>query len=192
MVEQIVGILGFTAFASILLSALADTILSLLWAKRYFTFGVLLFSQSIAINARHTNIPSANLLNKRLYSFLMGGFVFRELDTNTYGFRRKFFSFTPGTMLHGSIIFDFQQNLVVVKGYLNWSLVAFSIMWLLLVPLMWSILNVTFTERLLLLIIGSSSYYCLMMGILYLMDYYRLKNIVAVAAELWSRKYVVE
>ena len=192
MVEQIAGILGFITFASIFLSALADTILSLIWAKGYFTSGVLLFSQSISVNARHTNIPSADLLNKRLYSFLMGGFVFRELDGNTHGFRRKFFSFSPKPMLHGSINFDFQQNLVIVKGYPDWFMVAFSIMWLLIVPLMRLAEGVIFDEQLLLLAVGYVAFYGLIVGILYVMDYYRLKYILAVAVELWNRKHVAE
>ena len=192
MVEQIAGILSFITFASILLSALADSILSLIWAKGYFTSGVLLFSQSISVNARHTNIPSDDLLNKRLYSFLMGGFVFRKLDENTHGFRRKFFSFSPKPMLHGSINFDFQQNLVVVKGYPDWFVVAFSTMWLLMVPITWLVEGVTFDKQLLLLAIGYAAFYGLIVGILYVMDYYRLKYILAVAVELWRRKYVPE
>jgi len=192
MIEQIVGTLGFIAFASILLSALADVILSLIWAKRYFTCGVLLFSQSVSINARHTNIPSADLLNQRLYSFLMGGYIFRELDTNTHGFRRKFFSFAPRPMLHGSVTFDFQKNLVVVKGYPAWFMVAFSIMWILIVPLMRLAEGVTFDRELLLLPIGYVCFYGLIVGILYVMDYYRLKYILAVTVDLWSRKHVAE
>jgi len=74
------------------------------------------------------------LLNKKLYSFLMGGFIFREIDTNTFGFRRKFFSFALKPMLHGSIIFDLQNNQITVKGYPDWFMVAFSIMWLFTVP----------------------------------------------------------
>ena len=192
MVEQIIGILGFTAFASILLAALADMILSLLWVKGYFTSGLLVYSQSISINARHSNIPSSDLLTKKLYSFLMGGYIFREIDKNIHGFRRKFFSFAPRPMLHGSITFDVQENLVTVNGYPDWFMVAFSIMWLVIVPLMWLVEGVVINKESILLAIGYVLFYSLIVAFLYITDYYRLKYILVVAVDLWSRKYVVE
>jgi hypothetical protein len=73
MSDKLTGILGFIAFASIILSGLADIILPVTWTKWYFASGALLFSQSVSIKERHTTIPPAALFNKRLDSFLMSG-----------------------------------------------------------------------------------------------------------------------
>jgi hypothetical protein len=192
MSDILTGIIGFATFASILLSALADTILSATWTKTYFTSGVLLFVRRISIDAHYTNIPPSSRLNKRLYSFLMGGFIFKELDENKHGFRRKFFCFALNTILHGVIIFDAENRQITVKGYVDWFMISYSIMWLFSVPIMWLTANFTFVEQQSpLMAIGYVTFYCLIVGLMYLMDYYRLKKIATVAAELWSRKYVI-
>ena len=192
MADTIAGILGFTAFVLLILSGLADIILSATWTKWYFTSGVRVFNLLTAIESRHTNTPSASLLNKKLHSFWMGGFIFKEMEENNYAFRRKFFAFAPNPILHGLIKFDTENNLIVVNGYLGWFSVSFSIVWLVLVPLATLIAGVTFTEEFLLLAVVYVAFYCWIDGILYIMDYYRLKKIATVSAELWSRSYVGE
>jgi hypothetical protein len=199
MLDKLAGILGFIIFVSIILSGLADIILSVTWTKRYFTSGVLIFSQSTPISKRYTDIPSADFINKRLYSFWIGGFTLKELDANTHGFRREFFSrrffrfrFNSNPMTHGVVIFDAHQNLVTVKGYLDWFMVT-CIAGLVVVPFMLLIAGTVFAPKLALrasgYILGYILFSCLITGILYLIDYYRLKNILATAVELWSRKY---
>jgi hypothetical protein len=118
--------------------------------------------------------------------------MFKELEANKYAFRRKFFTYSPNPILHGTVIFDNDNDLIVVRGYLDWFSVSFSIMWLVLVPLGWLIIGVTFTEYVLLLAVGYVAFYGLIAGILYIVDYYRLKKIATVSAELWSKKYVRE
>ena len=135
MADTIAGILGFTAFVLLILSGLADIILSATWTKWYFTSGVRVFNLLIPIESRHATTPSASLLNKKLHSFWMGGFIFKEIEVNNYAFRRKFFAFAPNPILHGLVKFDTENNLIVVNGYLGWFSVSFSIMWLVLVPL---------------------------------------------------------
>lgn len=194
MTDTIEGILGFTVFSALILSGLADIILAVTWTKIYFTSGLVLFSRHVPIGQHHTDIPSTSLLNSRLYSFWMGGFIFRELDTNHYGFRRKFFSFAPRPMMHGLLIFDTENHKVVVKGYLDWFMVSFSFVFLVLpfiiAPVVWFIEDITYSPDFLLAVIGAVAFYGLIIGSLYLMDYSRLARITRVATELWSRKYV--
>lgn len=193
MADTIAGILGLIAFASVILSGLVDSILSTRWAKVYFTSGVLLFAHNISIVARHTNIPSPSLLDTKLSSYWMGGFIFEELYPNQYAFRQKFFSLAPRPMMHGLVTFDIENDQVTVKGYLDWFMVSFSIMWLILIPLAWLIGGTTFGEQNLLLpAIGYVAFYAFIFGLLYLIDFFRLMRIATVAAELWTRKYVAD
>jgi hypothetical protein len=194
MSNAIEQILGFTIFFTMMLSVLADIILAVTWTKLYFTSGILLFSRHISIIEHHTNIPSCSLLNNRLYSFWMGGFIFKELETNKYGFRRQFFSFAPKPIMHGLVIFDSENNRITVKGYLDWFIASFSIILLVLsliiAPAIWLIETVTVSKDFLFAAIGAIVFYGLIIGILYLIDYYRLEKIISVAVELWSRKHV--
>jgi hypothetical protein len=191
MASTIEGILGFTIFAAAILSGLADFIFSSIWAKFYFISGLRVFSQDVPVEAHHANTPSSSLLNARLYSFWMGGFIFEELDTNQYGFRRQFFSFAPRPMMHGQVIFDTENNRIIVEGYLDWFMIAFTLMWLVFVPLMWLSEGGGFTMDVLLLWVGVVAFFGLITGLLYLMDYYRLARISKIATELWSRQYLI-
>jgi len=191
MANTIEGILGVTFSVMFILSALADLIFSAVWAKFYFISGLRVFSQSVPVEAHHTNTPSSSLLNARLYSFWMGGFIFRELDTNQFGFRRQFFSFALRPMVHGQVMFDTANNRVIVEGYLDWTMIVFTMMWLVFVPLMWLSEGGAFTVDVLLLWLGLVAFFGLITGVLYLMDYYRLVGISRTVVELWSRKYVI-
>jgi hypothetical protein len=188
MSNILVGILGFAAFATVILSGLADIILAVTWMKRYFTSGVLIFIRHISLETYHSNIPPAALLDES--SSWMGAFTFKQLDMNKYGFRRKFLSFAPQPIMHGLIIFDAKNKRVTVKGYLDWFMFSLSIILFILVPFMWLIGGMSFTEFSPLLVLGYVVFFGLLIGILYWIDFYRLTRIGKMAAELWSNKYV--
>ena len=190
MSNTIEEILGFTIFSAVMLSGLADIILAATWAKIYFTSGLVLFSRDVSIEAHHTNSPSASLLNSKLYSFWMGGLIFKQLEANKYGFRREFFSFAPKPMMHGLVFFDAENNRLIIRGYLDWFMVSFSIIFLVFVPILWLIEGFTLSADLFLFTIGPVAFFGFVIGILYLMDYYRLVRITNVAMELWSREYI--
>jgi hypothetical protein len=182
-------ILGSTTFVAVILSALADLILAISWEKFYFTSGFLVFRQQVSIESRHSNTPSPSLLEKQLSSCWMGSFAFKELESNQYGFRQRFFSFTWNPVTHGLIMFDAENNQVTVKGYLNWYVLSFTAFVLVIIPFLWLINGITRTEFLSLFItnvIGCGFIF----GIPYLLDRFRLKMITVTAAELWSRKHV--
>ena len=181
-------ILGFTVF-SVILSGLADTILSATWAESYFTSGLVIFSRYVPVKLHHSNIPSSQLLNNKLNSFIMSGLIFRELSANKYGFRRKFFSFAPNTMMHGSLVFDSENNLMIVKGYSDWAVTALSVMFIIVFPLLWFIGGPR-TKDVFLQVLCFLSFYTFVIGISFLIDSYRLRTITKIASELWARKYV--
>jgi len=177
------------AFVAIIFSGYADLILGATWRKFYFTSGVLVFRQQISIEARYSNIPAPSLFEKRLSSCWMGSFAFKELGFNQYGFRQKLFSFTWNSVIHGLIIFDTENNLVTVKGYLNWTVISLTAFLLVIYPFLLLINGIALTEFLnlfALCVIWCS----LVFGLSYLQDRSLLKIITTTAAELWSRKYV--
>jgi len=189
MSNPFTAILAVTAFAAVILSGWAYLILAAEWTKFYFTSGALVFWQQVSIESRHSNTPSPSLLEKRLSSCWMGSFTFKELESNQYGFRQKFFSFTWNPVTHGLIVFDTENNLITVKGYLNWVVMSLMTFLLVIYPFLLLINGITRTEFLNLFTLCVTA--CgLMFGIPYLMDRARLKIIAATAAELWSRKYV--
>lgn len=189
MSNPFTAVLGVTTFAAVILSGWADLILAATWKKFYFTSGVLVFRQQISIASRYTNTPPPSLLEKRLSSCWLGSFTFRELEANQYGFRQKFFSFTWNPVTHGLIVFDAENNLVTVKGYLNWTVVSLTAFLLVVYPFLLLINGITRTEFLNLFTLCVTG--CgLLFGLPYLMDRSRLKIITTTAAELWSRKYV--
>jgi hypothetical protein len=189
MSNTFTAILGGTWFTAVIFSALADLLLAATWTKCYFTSGVLVFRQQVSIESRHSNTPSPSLLEKRLSSCWMGAFAFKELESNQYGFRQRFFSFTWNPVTHGLILFDAENNQVTVKGYLNWFVLSLTASLLVIMPFLWLMNGITRTEFLNLFIttvIGCG----LMFGILYIIDRSRLKMIATTTAELWSRKYM--
>ena len=178
------------AFVAIIFSGYADLILGTTWRKSYFTSGVLVFRQQISIEARHSNIPAPSLFEKRLPSCWMGSFTFKELGFNQYGFRQKLFSFTWNSVTHGLIVFDPENNLVTVKGYLNWLVISLTAFLLVIYPFMMLINGVALAE--LLNLFTLCVIWCsLVFGLAYLKDRSLLKIITTTAAELWSRKYVI-
>jgi hypothetical protein len=177
------------AFVAIIFSGYADLILGATWRKFYFTSGVLVFRQQISIEARYSNIPASYLFEKRLSSCWMGSFTFKELGFNQYGFRQKLFSFTWNSVIHGLIVFDTENNLVTVKGYLNWTVISLTAFLLVIYPFLLLINGVALTEFLNLFAL--CVIWCgLVFGLSYLKDRSLLKIITTTAAELWSRKYV--
>ncbi len=191
MASTIEGILGIIVFSAFILSGLADLVFSTTWASFYFTSGLLVFSQYAPIEAHHTNIPSISDLNAKLNSFLMDCFTFKKLDTNRYGFRNKFFSFTPRSMVHGQVVFDTNNNRIIVKGYLDWFMIYFSLLWLLIVPLLWISKGNDIPGDVLPLWIGLVAFFGFLSGLFYLIDFLRLASISRISAGLWSRQYVM-
>jgi glucan phosphoethanolaminetransferase (alkaline phosphatase superfamily) len=121
----------------------------------------------------------------------MGGLIFKELEANKYAFRRKFFVIAQNTMMHGLVTFDSDNNLVIVKGYADWSLIAVSVLVVIIIPLLWLIGGGPYTQDVFVQILCFVSFYAFITAISLFVEYYRLRTITKIASELWSRKYVI-
>ncbi len=94
-------------------------------------------------------------------------------------------------MLHGLVFFDAENNRLIVRGYLDWFVASFSSLFLIVVPIMWLFQGFTLNFNMLLFTAWPVAFYGLILGLMYLIDYYRLVKITNVSVDLWSRKYTI-
>jgi len=175
-------------FGAIVISWLVETVLSATWNKTYFTTGIPIFVMRIPVELRHSNIPSVRQLEDRFYSSWASSLVFKEIDLYAYGFREKYFEFRLvgySPVMHGVLVFDRNSNEVVVKGFANWSMLSFSLIWLS------GVIAGAFSSFPL-IALGFILFFVLLMGLLYGIQYYRFSNVATFSAETWSRKYTKE
>ena len=175
-------------FIVLVVSGLVEAVLSGAWNKMYFTSGIPLFVMRIPVELRHSTIPSVRQLEARFYSSWASSLVFKEIVLHTYGFREKYFEFRLvgySPVMHGILVFDHNSNEVVVKGFLNWFTLSFSLIWL-------SGVVVSSFSSFPLIGLGFILFFALLMGLLYSIQYYRFSKVAAFAAEAWSRKYTKE
>ena len=175
-------------------SWLVDTILSATWNKAYFTFGIPIFVKRIPVALQHSNIPSVRQLEARFYSTWTSSLVFKEIDLHTYGFREKFFEFRLArhlAIMHGILVFDRNNGEVVVKGFVNWFILSISLIWLssVLYEFVFFMNSFPFFP---LIALGFILFFIVLMGLLYLTQYYQFSKVAAFAAETWCRKYIKE
>src|SRR5512140_155384 len=67
----------------------------LFWNRYYYTHGLRLRVIRIPVGAFHTNLPPASRLEASFPSGWTTGLVFRQVAPDTYGFRGRFFDFSP-------------------------------------------------------------------------------------------------
>jgi len=189
--EDIIGIFVVSLLVG---SLLADLVFGATWHKAYFTSGLTIFVKRIPVKHWHTNIPSQAQLEKKFRSDVISSLIFKEIDVHSYGFREKMFEFklmrTPGPM-HGLLMFDTNTSQVVVKGFVNWFILAFSLVWLGL-PISGAVLILLNNEPLPspLIPLGIIGGFILAMGIMYLFQSSRFSNVASFAAQSWARKHM--
>jgi len=108
-----------------------ENLLSITWNKTYFTRGIPVFARRIPVALPGSSVPSAVQLEAQFRSTYDRSLLFQEIDRHTFGFREDLeerWLFTRAMMMHGVLVFDHQQQAVVVKGFLNWSNVCFPLM----------------------------------------------------------------
>lgn len=198
MAEKLLNIFVFVALATLLTTWILELIFSARWDKQYFSVGIPIFVFYVPVKGHHTNLPSNLLLES---NFRSSGFVrntsllFKELDANTMGFRETLFQLGRWySIMHGLLIFDDANSQVIVKGFLDWTALCFSILWILVGPLIW------------LLGFGSISsgeegwlyaflYYGLLfgnLGVFCSIDYFRFSRVAKFASQAWARKHLVD
>jgi hypothetical protein len=169
MANDFSKVIGIVAFSTLIISLLAETILSATWNETYFTIGLPLFTVNIPVNVHHANIPSKSVFVAKSG---LESIVFREISPNSYGFREKLFQFRWvkfSPVMHGLLIFDNANSRIIVKGFASWSLLAFLLMLIVFVP--------------------AIPFFILVMSLPYAIQYLQFLKIANIAAEAWSRKH---
>jgi len=162
---------------------IVEIIVNRIWNKAYFTKGLQILVLRIPVMLRHINIPSQSQLEARFReSWVTSSLLFKELATNTYGFREKSFEvrlvgYIP--IMHGMLFFDFDNNQVVVKGFINWASFYFSLIWISA-----GILKFPWT-----LTIAWEFILIFLFGTIYWYQRSRYFEVAKFAAQMWSRKY---
>ena len=91
------------------------------WNRVYYTHGLPFVIRRIPVTASHQDIPPVSLLQAQFRSALIGSLIFQQIAPDTYGFRRQFFqpALFPDNLMHGMLLFDRENGLVVLKGFIN-------------------------------------------------------------------------
>jgi hypothetical protein len=185
MSNDLSEIIGIVAIVVLLGSILADTILGATWNRFYFTTGLPILVLRVSVDNHHTNIPASSLLETQFRSDWYASLAFKEISPNSFGFRERLFQFRLmrySALMHGLLVFDYDKGQVVVKGFLNWFVLCFSLIWL----------SPVIMVRVPLISFAFIAFFILVLGILYLIQFSRFTKVCAFAARAWSRKYLGE
>ena len=175
----------------LVLSLLVDLFLSSTWNKMYFTSGLPIFGKRVSCDLQDGAILLSSRFATQFHSDWTSSLVFREIEPNVYGFRDKFFEFRFFRYLssmHGVLIFDDVNSQVVVKGFVNWFSLCFSVVWLSTAVLM-GVIN--FPENGL-VSLGFILVYSVPLGISYLIESHRFSKVATFAADEWKRSYLIK
>ena len=176
----------------LIVTGLIETFLSATWNRFYFNSGILAFVRNTQVNIHHSNIPSCTLVNNKFGSGclnLAGSLRFKELSSNVYGFRESLFPFGRMSILHGLLIFDDENNQVIVKGFLDWTVFCFVLIWLIVPPLAWLLGYISTHEPIGLVALIYFGVVLFNLVIFYLSNFFRYSAVATFATESWSRKY---
>jgi hypothetical protein len=177
-------------FGILTVSYLVDQVLWITWDKKYFTTGLSILTLRVSTEHRHNNIPNKSRLEAHFRSAWGNSLRFKELDSNIYGFRDDFFWFRPlryPPIMHGMLLFDYDNNQVVVKGLVNWSVFYFP-----LVALGWAILNTKSLMAFLIFMCCFAVISVSLFAILYLVQFSRFSDVATLAAQEWSKEHFQE
>ncbi len=175
--------LALLAAAAFLLSTLVEAALRLAWSRVYFTGGLPLIVLRIPVPSHHRNLPPIGRLEAGFASGWISSLTFREIASNTYGFRTRFIEgprVRIGALMHGMLLFDVDRSQVVMKGFANWDLLCFSIIWpgVFLLPSEFALFK-----------LAALGFFALVIAIVFLFDIPRHSKVAWFAAEAWARQY---
>ena len=185
MINYLPGI----AILILIVTGLIEIILSAKWSKIYFKFGYPVIIKKIPVEAHHTNIPSCIIFEKKFKSNWFDFYpslIFKELEPTTYGFRDSLISMKRRSAMYGTLHFDHENSQVIVKGFFNWVLIGFALIWLIVPPLAWLFGYISFYEP-------TWLYFGLLfinLGIFYFVEYVRFSAVAEFAAQSWARKHI--
>ncbi len=175
----------YIVFFGVLAVLIAESVLLAAWSPAYLRLRLVVLVARIPASPRGSTPPSVGEIEAKVTAEVGGPpMVFHSIEGGLQAFRERFFSFrivqaTP--VMWGAIAYDFPGQVVLVRGYVYWSLVAFVVCWYTFlisfamsspVPSVWlfSIVPVP------------------LILLLYGLQVRRFRRIGKAAAALWSRK----
>jgi hypothetical protein len=116
-------------FFALMVIAILDLILSGMWAAPYFRYGIPVYSKTVPFYAITSSTAISDLLSKELPRGWGPSQVFYPISENEVAFREKLFElrgvrYTP--IMQGLITVLPLERTMVIKGHLNWFIIAFG------------------------------------------------------------------
>ena len=176
----------------LILTVLIETILSAAWNKTYFKVGIPIVVKNIHVVEHHTNIPSRSIMEskfKKLWPYPSQ--KFKEIDNNTYGFRNAYSFISGGAGAYGTLAFDNDNNLVVVKVFFSWSIIFLELILLIILPIGLLVDSMSFFDSTLVVI--ALIYFGIVFTNLvffYYVEYILCSAVAEFASLSWTRKYI--
>ena len=183
MSRELSNSLGTIALIALAILALAEMGLTTTWNKLYFMFGLPIFVKKIPVKNHRAEIPPKHIFETRFRSNGSTPIVFGEIGANGYGFCEEMLRFskfglryTP--VMHGWLVFDDANHQVVVKGFANWYILGFSLLWFgMLTSGLFNSLSTA---------IPFGLFFIVIVGVIYAIQYSRFSKVAAVAAQAWQ------
>lgn len=116
-------------FASLILVALVETILSARWSPGYFSTGIPIYRQTITAQPVIGRVITAAMVESALPgSGWSAPMLVRSIGENRFAFREKMIHFGMGhtPVMHGCITCDPYKGQIEVRGYANWFPMVFT------------------------------------------------------------------
>ena len=113
--------LGVEIFIATVVS-LIEFSLTVSWNRSYFRFGFPLFYSRV--HSKSTDLKSDHFEGK-FSSRIFPHLIFKTIDKHNIGFRERFYPFSTigyAPIMHGLISEDKNDNAVIIRGYMNWSM----------------------------------------------------------------------
>jgi len=119
-------------FAVLAVIFILETILSWSWVAPYFRHGIPIFSKTVPFCVLTSSTAISEQLSRELQRGFWRSQEFHPISEDAVAFREKafefriMFSYTP--IMHGLIAMSPLERIIVVKGFLNWFFIAFSVL----------------------------------------------------------------
>jgi hypothetical protein len=161
----------------VFVTAIIESIFSAIWSTFYFGKGLAIFKRHFAANSSSPEPPPVHELEDRFRSKITSSIVFREIKSTEYAFRYKFFElgfrvrYGP-TIMRGLIQWDFNEQRVTIKGYINWTVFLFCV----------SIVVASIGAGLLVILVP-----LVFLSLFYVVEVLRFSEVGEFAAECWSK-----
>ena len=136
----------------LLVVLVAETVLSATWKKVYFTRGIVIFAKKSSVDSAMIQGKSASAFQLHFDNIFRGQrMLFREIEPGVVAFREemvefRFMALRYPPIMHGIVAVESGIGKPVVKGMLNWTVVAFFgiFLWISLGALNASLLSLVF------------------------------------------------